>query len=320
MNNRQRRRILMSFILTAVGIILYIINSSYIDQRDFIGSSLSYVMLYKGFPMILIITGIGQLLYYYLEVGFKRKEQNNSEFNTSENNLTEKLADFQKQIDSKIKSYKEDKLDSFNLKELVETSISDKIEKGILSDFEKKYSKEAIHQINLKQLNGFSESLEHNLERYIYKLSRNSTINLMIGVLTTIIAVSILGLLVFEKDIDFSNYKDVLSHYLPRISISIFIEVFSFFFLRLYRSNLNDVKYFENERTNIKSKLLALKASYLLNDSESIKSCISNLIETERNFKLKKNESTVELEKSKITSEQDSKWLEVLTNIWNSKK
>lgn len=86
--------------------------------------------------------------------------------------------------------------------------------------------------------------LEYNIDRYIQKLSRNSIVNLIIGILGTIISISILSITLISID----TYHDIgqfFLTYLPKLSFVIFIQLFAFFFLRLYKSNLEDAKYFQ---------------------------------------------------------------------------
>jgi hypothetical protein len=120
--------------------------------------------------------------------------------------------------------------------------------------------------------------------------------------------------------LNFDDTKDVLAHYIPRISIAIFIEVFSFFFLKLYKANLSDIKYFENERTNINSKKLALMFAYLTDNKDSTKEILTVMANTERNFKLKKDESTTSLEKLRIEKSENENLINSLLGILKLKE
>ena len=51
--------------------------------------------------------------------------------------------------------------------------------------------------------------------------------------------------------------------------MAIFIEVFSFFFLKLYKSGLADILYYQNELTNLESKFLALELASLGRNTEA---------------------------------------------------
>ena len=88
-------------------------------------------------------------------------------------------------------------------------------------------------------------------------------------------------------------------NFVPRLSFVVVIELFAYFFLQLYKSNLGDILYVQNEITNIQSRRIALTSSAGLGDRDSIKKTIEELAKTERNFLLKKGQSTVDLEKQK---------------------
>ncbi|WP_315983120.1 hypothetical protein [Aliamphritea spongicola] len=76
---------------------------------------------------------------------------------------------------------------------------------------------------------------------------------------------------------------------LPRILLVIFLEIFAYFFLRLYKDGLSEIKYFQNELTNLESKLIALETSYLTKNLASINKSVESLLKTERNFVLEKD-------------------------------
>ena len=82
------------------------------------------------------------------------------------------------------------------------------------------------------------------------------------------------------------------------VTHNIMTHFFAYFFLKFYKANLSEIKYFQNEITT-KSKYLALKVASYIGNEESIKSVITNLFSTERNFILSKGQSTVDLERAK---------------------
>lgn len=135
------------------------------------------------------------------------------------------------------------------------------------------------------------------LTNEISALTRRGNLNLVIGGVTTILAVSLLGYVVLTAKSNALELKDFIWHYIPRITVSVFIQIFSFFFLRLYRNSLDDIKYFQNELTNVDSRFASLEAALILGDKEVISNVINEVANTDRNSKLKKGESTVALEK-----------------------
>lgn len=97
--------------------------------------------------------------------------------------------------------------------------------------------------------------------------------------------------------------KNLILPIVPRILLVVFIEVFAYFFLKLYKDGLSEIKYFQNELTNVESKLAAVEFSYITNNQESLRISIEALSKTERNFVLEKGQATVELERGKSESE-----------------
>ena len=83
----------------------------------------------------------------------------------------------------------------------------------------------------------------------------------------------------------------------------------------MYKRNLDEIKYLNNERTNIELKLIALETSILNKDDgyDTLSKILIELSKTERNFILKKGESTVEVEKDRIESNFYKQTIETIT-------
>jgi hypothetical protein len=136
----------------------------------------------------------------------------------------------------------------------------------------------------------------------IADLGRRGNINLVIGILTTVVGVSILGYVVFytsSADGEDFGWKSGV-HTVLRVSIALFIQTFAYFFLRLYKTSLEDIKYYQNEITNIESKWLAFKAAMEAKNEALSKLAVDSLIKTERNFILKKGDTTMGLERERL--------------------
>lgn len=149
------------------------------------------------------------------------------------------------------------------------------------------------------------EATRKRLRDEIELLARRGNLNLTIGVLTTIVGVVALAYVVLSQP-EFPAHTDPASSLvfftslLSRLSVAIFIEVFAFFFLRLYKSGLEDIRYYQNEITNIESKETAL-LSITNNDTCELKKVVIEVLsKTERNGLLKKGETTVALERDRI--------------------
>jgi hypothetical protein len=90
------------------------------------------------------------------------------------------------------------------------------------------------------------------------------------------------------------------SQFAPRVTFVLFVELFAYFFLALYKTSLQEIKYFQNEMTNVEAKHIALRSALDFNNEEMVKTVVNALAGTERNHILNKDQTTVDLEKAKI--------------------
>jgi hypothetical protein len=141
------------------------------------------------------------------------------------------------------------------------------------------------------------------LRAEIRALMRRSNLNLVLGTVTTAAAASMLAYVALTARLTTDDWRRLLPAYLFRLSVAAFIQIFAFFFLRLYRTGLSEIKYFQNEITNVESKCLALQFAILSGNETSAKKVVEELAETERNFILKKSETTVELERARLENQ-----------------
>jgi hypothetical protein len=131
-------------------------------------------------------------------------------------------------------------------------------------------------------------------------LGRRGNLNLALGAVTTVVGLALLGLSVFSE---LSAAKDIwtfVSHFVPRLTLVLMIELFAYFFLSLYKTSLGEIKYFQNELTNIESKQIALRAALSGTDQAVVSGILTKLADTDRNHILSKDQTTVELEKARI--------------------
>lgn len=140
------------------------------------------------------------------------------------------------------------------------------------------------------------------LREETFSLGRRANLNLVIGIATTISGLAILGYFVFEIK-GHGDVNTVLLSFLPRLSLVVFIEVFAYFFLRLYKTSLDEIKYFQNELTNIESRGLALQVAMQTGDTNTCSRVACDLSVTERNRIFGKDQTTLELETHKIDRE-----------------
>ena len=164
----------------------------------------------------------------------------------------------------------------------------------VLNEVKKKPRKKE-DEINLENMAFFYSEIKSRLLSEIKDLGTKSNINLAIGLSISIIAFFFLGYSALFVEI--SNLENTVK-FLPRVSFVILVEFLAYFFLGLYKKNLEEIKYYQNELTNVDFKFMAF---YQLIENhvggDKALSGIQELLKTERNRFLNKNQTTEELER-----------------------
>lgn len=185
----------------------------------------------------------------------------------------------------------------------------------VTEEDEKKLTDKILSRINSEANNAYLEKLKSEIKdseyRFdifkrgqstldrIYKeidaLGRRGTINLVLGVITALSGVIALSFFVLAKEGTHNSLGDFVMEFLPRLSIVLIIEVFSYFFLRLYKSSLAEIKYFQNEATNIEHNFVALEVAISIDDKTLLEKCIYTFLEVERNPVISRDQTTREI-------------------------
>lgn len=289
-------------------------------------------------PLVLMLSGAMIFLMNYLRTGSFFNENEKQEMMSEEiRHLRNELAhgrSSSKEFDilrhqiEQLKEivgevdHKEEILTSDQRAEIVDdikSSIVGDASNSVLLAIEKKFSKDIKRDRFLDSIREQCEMTRRRLMREIDSLTRRGNLNLIIGVLTTVVAVVILASTVLSGEKQLTN-DELISYYLPRITLSLFVEIFSFFFLKLYKAGLSEIKYFQNELTNAEMKFIAAEKAIMLESTESQSKVIESLSETERNFKLSKGESTVELEKYRADQDNMKSVLDSVKGIISGAK
>ena len=139
--------------------------------------------------------------------------------------------------------------------------------KEALADIESRVREQMPHTILTKAIELRFEQLVGRLSNETQALKKRSNLNLVIGIGTGFIGLIALGFITFTITTSVatsqSDLKDVgamiLTSYLPKLSLVMLIELFAYFFLKLYKSDLSEIKYFQNELTNVEMRYAAVR-------------------------------------------------------------
>jgi hypothetical protein len=170
----------------------------------------------------------------------------------------------------------------------------------IMKKLEEKVEEKLTSSSFLSFINHSFSSILLRLRREISTLNYRSNLNLVLGIMITGVGLYLLFRFVFNGDLEHDNTLSFLVHFAPRISLVIFIEIFAYFFLSLYKTSLSEIKYYQNEMTTIETKYIALMTAYELN-SEEITSEV--LKELSNNTGYNGEIENIDLQQAKLTAD-----------------
>ena len=200
---------------------------------------------------------------------------------------------------NKLSEEKTDELVSAILKK-----IKDNASQEYLSEVRELIKSEEQENYFLKDLMELHDNVVRRIDSELEALSRRGNLNLVLGIFTAVAGIMLLGYFVISSGSYIGRtgltFQEFISSFIPNISLVLIVEVFAYFFLRLYSTSLAEIKYFQNELTNVQAKFSALKSALHLSDDQASREVILQLSRTERNFIISKRQTTADLERSKI--------------------
>lgn len=289
--------ILVAMFLLSVLLYIFLLFIEYYDIdfiRDIVlfltGSNLNTVGLLLIFSSAIVTIGV---MGSFLTVKSKTRVLNHKDKSSSKevHDINLKIRRLEKQA-SLLSNNKRNELLTSIKDELYKTATNEFIQ-DIEKNIEENKSKLDVSQRGKETLSRIYAEIE--------ALSRRATVNLILGVITALSGILFLSFFVFAKKTINPTLLYFTLEFLPRLSIVLIIEVFSYFFLRLYKSSLTEIRYYQNEATNIEYMFIALESSINRDDEKLIDRCINKFLEVERNPVFSKNQITHELLSSRET-------------------
>lgn len=334
---KYQRSVLAALILTSMGLLipLYPYDIITIGGIELVGSS--FITAYITFSgMVLISTFLNAYLSSpedeknYKESLIQDINSDNAStrehaaklISKSERRMEGELESLRKSIESMWEATRRnagDSLTDHQTEELVSTlkeQLLASSSEELLEDLREKTNR-VLERRTSERLSIHFDKTIRRLSTEIQSLEKRSRVNLIIGSLTAFAGVSIFILFIFGSATDSTAQSFLATEFAPRISLVIVIELFAYFFLGLYKSNLSEIKHFHNEVTNIEQKHMALEEALASADKDTVKNIVLNFSNTERNFLLRKGESTVALEEKRVALEKNKGLINALTSKSN---
>ncbi|MFH3096679.1 hypothetical protein [Citrobacter freundii] len=330
-----RKRVVMMILPLLLGIIVYLITKNYSDSlypfQETVLNLISILLVSVSFVITLMI---------YLQTGFKRissttefiTEKNNIQYHVErniDNNSHDEILSALELLENEIAELK---AENTNINQILspeeKSELIHHLKNELIGEASKDASRNILSEIKEKVSNNDSalkieltfKNTLLRLKQETESLSRRGNLNLILGILTTIIGLLVLGYFVVEIGSIPEDKMAFIASFIPRLSLVILIEVFAYFFLKLYKSSLSEIKYFQNEMTNIEAKYAAIQCVNLIKNDADLSSVINILMLTERNALLEKGQTTAEIEMAKIETKNISAISDKVLKLINTKK
>lgn len=303
--------------LPNLGIPILFIAAIWVTPNSFLSPLVSVLQIFKinldvGYiksivSIVLLVAAMvsysGRRLFAYLDAEPQPPEQSRIL------SLAEKIENRFQKIDDQLENLRNQTFnitdaDRQNLYAVASEKLADQSIGYAISALEARAKENFSVRIRDRTIRLQFSTTRQRLSAEIDALKRRGNTNLFLGILITGAGVTTLVLTLTSSPTGVASAWDFFSHYFPRLTLVVLIELFAYFFLRLYKSNLDDVKYFQNELTNIEAKHVALQAVFFAEDKSLLADVVRNLSNTDRNHLLKKGETTVELEKIRMESDK----------------
>lgn len=270
----QRRLSVIGIFAIAASAVGYLVLSSFV-----LFSELRLWLLISCVTLFLV--GLSLVLWQYLRGGFSDPRYDKAFYGGSSVEMLDYTAESNDELRQELKRLRSDLAGLQAGKfagefEHVTAEFRDSITSEIVKEIEKRLSDDALAKAQLQEFRITFANSYTRLAAALAELNRRGNLNLVIGVITTILAASVLAYMALKAP-PFTTVPDILSHYIPRLSTVIFIEVFSFFFLRLYKATLNESKFYQMELIAMARVDLAIQAALRSADAPAMAALVVQL-------------------------------------------
>jgi hypothetical protein len=315
---RQTSKNLSTLPIMAIGLALLYI------AKLFLLNEVQTAVAFTG--LFIIVVSVTVELYSYLQRGRSYYLTNNEELESSSPQKLEQFTTQITEITNRLNHYElefAEKIFSETDKEELKRKILDTLPeielKEVISEAARKHI-DAQRQIATSDSRALYDGVISSLNRQIVDLGRRANLNLVMGSSITILGLVVLGYFVFFAIHPTpAEITETAIYFTTRLTLVVFIEVFAYFFLRLYRYSIFEIKYFQNEITNARFKIIALEICSREGTKTTLDKLCLELAKTERNFVLKKGETTISLRRDEIEQMDDSSVAKLLESFLNSR-
>lgn len=164
------------------------------------------------------------------------------------------------------------------------------------------------------------EEIQTRLTREVDRLNNHSISNMLFGFILAFVLVCYNGYFALVNPIPKLELSSLSNLVLPKLLVVISLLTMFVYFMRLYKSNIADVKYYQNELTNIEVKLTSVRLALLSSERGILDTLIKDLSSTERNSLFGKEQTSLELERLKTENEIHKTFLSQVMDMFSGFK
>ena len=272
--------------------------------------------------LALLAFGIGLDLFRYLQPPRKDLSKNRSSFNRAAiNRLRSDVNSILKQQNEIGQALTDQEKKALINK--VHELISHDIVSQIAEQWNSKLRNSELANSHLDRIRRLADAMQDRLQEEIAALGRRANLNLVIGILVSVLGLLALTWFVVTATSELMtgiSVADAAIKFSIRLTLAVFLQLFAYFFLRLYRHSIFEIKYFQNEITGAQFRLIAVESAMRISSNKVIEKVCLELSKTERNFVLKKGETTVALKHEEIEKEYENKITGIVERTLRSQK
>lgn len=199
----------------------------------------------------------------------------------------------------------------------LKAALASQLTASLREEFQQVYGREARSIAILQAVEGHYKSLRERLTKARQTQIRNAVLNLFVGFIFAVAGLFYLGNYTSAIEVTPDQIAKAATEFSVRLSLVVLLEILAFFFLSLYRTGLTESKYFENELTNMEARMMAFLGACRSETKTALNDVLKDLARTERNFLLKRGESTVSLRQQELADQQTKTLLDRLAKAFS---
>jgi len=228
--------------------------------RAFFPPFYEYQLTITAMALLLFLVSAMAILMIYLQTGFRGRTTDEVRYGRHEEQLdfimgrlqkldvvdTERLQEVQDQLSDLKSGLARVQEQSSQLSEEQTRYLVDSLENRIreesaartLADIEDKIRTQVSKNVENATVSAQFGSTLRRLNTEISALSRRGNLNLVLGIATTVSGLAVLGYYVFYGKAPVDDPWAFTCHFFPRLTLVVFIEIFAYFFLTLYKASI----------------------------------------------------------------------------------